>query len=67
MADCYEYEMNNDVQEDLELNLLRAICIQKELGKTLELKCQATEREMLKFGAVRYRVGYSSVCGALCH
>ena len=67
MADCYENEMNNDVQQDLELNLLRAFCLQKELGKSLEVKCHATEREMLKLGAVRYRVWYSSVCGALCH
>jgi len=48
MADCYEYEMNNDVQQVLELNLLRAICLQKELGKSLELKWHATERELLK-------------------
>jgi len=67
MADCYENEMNNDVQQDLELNLLRAICLQKELGKSLEMKWHATEREMSKLGAVRYRVGYSSVCGAVCH
>jgi len=64
MSDCYENEMNNDVQQDLELNLLRAICLQKELGKRLELKCQATEREMLKLGAVRYRVCYSIVRGS---
>jgi len=67
MADCYGNEMNSDVQKDLELNLLRAICLQKGLGKSLELQWHATEREMLKLGAVRYRVGYSCVCGALCH
>jgi hypothetical protein len=67
MTDCYEYEMNNDVQQELELNLLRAFCLQKELGKILELKEEATEREMLKLGAVRYRVCCSSVCGALCY
>ena len=53
MADRYENEMNNDVQQDLELNLLRAICLQKELGKSLEMKWHATEREMSKLGAVR--------------
>jgi hypothetical protein len=37
-AGCYEYEMNNGVQEGLELNLLRAFCLQKKLSKCLDLK-----------------------------
>ena len=63
---CYEYEMNSGVQEELELNLLTTFCLQKKLSKSVELKWHATEREMLKFSAVQYRVPYSSVSGALC-
>jgi hypothetical protein len=67
MACCYENEMNSDVQQDIERNLLRAVCLEKELGKNLELKWQATEREIFEFSAARYRGSYSSVRGALCH
>jgi hypothetical protein len=55
MAGCYVYEMNRGVQNELELNLLRAFCLQKELGRSLELKWHATEREVLKFSGVPYR------------
>jgi len=40
-AGCYEYEMNSGVQEDLELNLQRAFCLQKKLSKVFKLKCHA--------------------------
>jgi len=43
MLGFYEYEMNSGVQPDLELNVQRAISVPKDVGKSLELKCNATK------------------------
>jgi hypothetical protein len=67
MAGWYEYEMNSGVQPDFERNHRRAFCLTKKRGKSVEVEWHATEREMLKFRAVRYRGSYSSVRMAHCH
>jgi len=67
MAGCYEYEMNSCIQQYLEVNHRKALCLPKKQGRGLEVEWHATEREMWKFGAVRYRGSCSSVRGAQCH
>ena len=63
MSGCYEYKMKSGVQKDLELKLLRAFCLPKELVKRLVLKWHSTERDMLNLSAVPYKGSYRSGYG----
>ena len=70
MADCYDYEMNSGVQESVKLNLqtfrVQSLLSSEEAKQESRPEMTRTEREMLKFSAVRYGGSYSSVCVALC-